>query len=249
MKEAVKDTLIVIPARYGSTRLKAKVLEEIDGKSIIERVWRAAVAADAGTVLVATESQVIVDHCAKFGAKAALTSDKCQSGTDRIYEAAKNRTENYIINVQGDEPFVSPETIKNVVALVKNSDDTDISTACYPTTDAEKINNPNAVKAVLTADKKALYFSRSPIPYKREITPENKNIPYFIHCGIYGYKRHALDRFVSLPPSNLEKLEKLEQLRALEDGMTIRSIIIETAGPAIDTAEDLKTARAYIKNL
>ncbi|MCL2888670.1 MAG: 3-deoxy-manno-octulosonate cytidylyltransferase [Elusimicrobia bacterium] len=245
----MNDTLIVIPARYGSTRLKGKMLETIDGKSIIEHVWRAAVKADAGTVLVATESKIIVDHCAKFGAKAVLTSDACQSGTDRIYEAAKNRTEDYIINVQGDEPFILPATISSVVNLVKTSDDTDISTACYPTLDVEKINNPNAVKAVLTADRRALYFSRSVVPYKREITAENKNIPYYIHCGIYGYKRHALDRFVKLPQSNLEKLEKLEQLRALEDGMTIRSILIETAGPAIDTADDLKTAREYIKNI
>ncbi|MGB2579041.1 3-deoxy-manno-octulosonate cytidylyltransferase (CMP-KDO synthetase) [Elusimicrobium simillimum] len=243
----MKDTLIVIPARYGSTRLKGKLLEEIDGKTIIEHVWRAAVASQAGEVLIATESQVIVDLCAKFGAKAVLTSAEHQSGTDRIYEAIKNRTEAFIINVQGDEPFVDPMTIKNVAQALKGNEIVDISTACYPTFDEEKINNPNAVKAVLAKNNRALYFSRSAVPYKRELTAESKKVPYYIHCGIYGYKRSALDRFVSLPPSNLETLERLEQLRALEDGMIIKSIIIKEAGPAIDTAADLEAARKYSK--
>ncbi|WP_428898188.1 3-deoxy-manno-octulosonate cytidylyltransferase (CMP-KDO synthetase) [Parelusimicrobium proximum] len=241
------DTLIVIPARYGSTRLKAKALEMIDGKSIVQMVWEACTAANAGEVLVATENQIIVEHCASFGAKAVLTSEECQSGTDRVFEAAKGRSEKYIINVQGDEPFVKPDTIFAVAKLLKDDPQTDISTACVPTLDMDKINNPNVVKAVLTDDKQALYFSRSPIPYKRDITEEIKNIPYYQHTGIYGYKRESLEKFVSLPQSTLEKLEKLEQLRALEAGMSIKCIIINEAGPAIDTAEDLEEAKKYHK--
>ncbi|ACC98458.1 3-Deoxy-D-manno-octulosonate cytidylyltransferase [Elusimicrobium minutum Pei191] len=242
------DTIIVIPARYGSTRLKAKVLEQLDGKSIVEHVWRAAKAAGEGKVLIATESPVIVEHCAKFGAQAVLTSEACQSGTDRIYEAVKNGSEDYVLNLQGDEPFVKPQTIKGVIKLLKKDSKIDIATACYPTFNDDIYKNPNAVKAVLTKDMRALYFSRSAIPYKRELTEETKKAPYYIHCGIYGYKKTALERFVNLPPSNLEKLEKLEQLRALEDGMVIKSILIEAAGPAIDTAEDLNEARKYIRN-
>jgi 3-deoxy-manno-octulosonate cytidylyltransferase (CMP-KDO synthetase) len=243
----MSDTLIVIPARYGSTRLRAKVLEEIEGKSSLRRVWEACVNAGAGDVLVATENEIIVKHCASFGAKAVLTSEACQSGTDRIYEAAKGRGEKYILNVQGDEPFVKAATIKGVAELLKQDPSCDISTACTTTLDAEKINNPNVVKAVLTEEKRALYFSRSAIPFKREITEENKTIPYFQHCGIYGYTRAALEKFVAQPPSPLEKLEKLEQLRALESNMTIKCIIIPEAGPAIDTAEDLAAAKQYIK--
>ncbi|WP_424244702.1 3-deoxy-manno-octulosonate cytidylyltransferase (CMP-KDO synthetase) [Elusimicrobium posterum] len=245
----MKDTIIAIPARYGSTRLKAKVLKEIAGKSIIEHVWRAALKADCGEVIIATESPVIVEHCASFGAKAVLTSEDCQSGTDRIYEAVKDRSESFIINLQGDEPFVDPETIKGVAKLLTQDAETDIATACYPTLDEEKINNPNAVKAVLSKGNRALYFSRCPVPYKRDLTPEVASVPYHIHCGIYGYKKAALKRFVQLPQSNLEQLEKLEQLRALEDGMVIKSIIIPSTGPAIDTAEDLAAAEEYFKNI
>ena len=117
------------------------------------------------------------------------------------------------------------------------------------TLDENKINDPNCVKAVLTKDGRALYFSRSRVPFKREITEENKNIPYWQHCGIYGYRREALQRFVSLPASNLEQLEKLEQLRALEDGMVLKCVVIDSAGPAIDTAADLAAAEEYsLKN-
>ena len=247
----MKDTLIVIPARYSSTRLPAKVLAEIEGKTIIEWVYTACKNAKVGDVLIATESEKIVEAAKKFNAKAVLTSPKCQSGTDRVFEAYKNtkKSYKYVVNVQGDEPFVQASTIKNVVALLKKDRQADISTACYPSLDEKTILEPSHVKAVLTGKKQALYFSRSVIPFKREITKETAKVPFYIHCGIYGYKEAALKKFVKLPKSTLENLEKLEQLRALENGLIIKSILIEKAGPAIDTPADLIKARAYAKKI
>lgn len=245
----MSDFLIVIPARYGSTRLPGKALKLLAGKPVVQYVYEACQKANIGEVLIATENQIVVDAAAQFGAKAVLTSDTCQSGTDRVYEAAQGRTEKFIINVQGDEPFLKPDTLKKIAALLQQDESCDIASAVAPMLDEEKINNPNCVKAVLNQDGKALYFSRSRVPYKREVTEENKNIPYWQHCGIYGYRREALQRFVSLPASPLEKLEKLEQLRALEDGMTLKCVVIEPAGPAIDTAQDLQNAEEYLKTL
>lgn len=245
----MNKVIIVIPARYGSTRFPGKPLADLQGRPIIQWVYEACKKADCGEVIIATEDERITSAAASFGAKAVMTSADCQSGTDRIYQATKGLGASYVINVQGDEPFVQPETIKAVVELVKNDDKTDISTACMPVTDADIINNPNHVKAVLAKDMRALYFSRSPIPYKREKTPESEKAPYYLHCGIYGYKIKALEQFVKLPVSPLENLEKLEQLRALEAGMTIKSALINKAGPAIDTPADLERAKEFAKNL
>lgn len=241
----MNDVLIVIPARYGSTRLPGKMLKLLAGKPVLQHVYEACAAANVGDVLIATESDIIVQEAAKFGATAVLTSEACQSGTDRVYEAAKARPERIIINVQGDEPFVKASTIAAIADLLRKEPACEIASAVAPTLDEAKIDDPNCVKAVLNKDGKALYFSRSRVPYKRELTQESKAVPYWQHCGIYGYQRQALERFVSLPPSNLEKLEKLEQLRALEDGMTLKCIVIQTAGPAIDTAADLENAEKY----
>lgn len=245
----MSDVLIVIPARYGSSRLPGKMLKTIAGKTVIEHVYQACKKANVGEVLIATENQIVVDAVAKFGAKAVLTSDQCQSGTDRIFEASKGRPEQFIINVQGDEPFILPSTVAAIAQLLKEDPSCDISTAVAPTLEDAKIDNPNCVKAVLAKDGRALYFSRSRVPFKREITEQNKNVPYWQHCGIYGYRRSALERFVSLPPSPLEQLEKLEQLRALEDGMIITCVEIKAAGPAIDTADDLRRAEEYFKQI
>ncbi len=241
------DCLIVIPARYGSTRLPAKVLEKIEGKPIIEWVYNACKKADAGEVIIATESKHIVDAAKAFGAKAVLTSESCQSGTDRVFEVAQNTDAKYIVNVQGDEPFVQPSTIKGVVELLKKDKEADIVTACVPTLDIKLITNPNHVKAVLNGEGRALYFSRSVVPYKRENDDFSLNQPYYHHCGIYGFKREALEKFVKLPKSTLESLEKLEQLRALEAGMIIKSILIKKSGPSIDTIEDLHHAKEFAK--
>lgn len=243
----MSEVLIVIPARYGSTRLPGKALKLLAGKPVVQHVWEACVKAQVGEVLIATESPIVVDAVARFGAQGVLTSDTCQSGTDRVYEAAQNRPEQIIINVQGDEPFIAPTTVQKIAQLLQKEPTCDIASAVAPTLDENKINDPNCVKAVLNKEGKALYFSRSRVPFKRELTEENKNIPYWQHCGIYGYQRKALERFVSLPPSPLEQLERLEQLRALEDGMSLKCVVIDAAGPAIDTAQDLQNAETYYK--
>ena len=244
----MSEVLIVIPARYGSTRLPGKALKLLAGKPVVQHVWQACVKAGVGEVLIATENQIVVDAAAQFGAKAVLTSESCQSGTDRVYEAAQNRPERIIINVQGDEPFIAPSTVQKIARILLADPLCDIASAVAPTLDENKIHDPNCVKAVLNKEGRALYFSRSRVPYKRELTEENKKVPYWQHCGIYGYQRKALERFVSLPPSPLEQLERLEQLRALEDGMTLKCVVIESAGPAIDTAHDLAAAEEYFKS-
>ncbi len=243
----MSDFLLAIPARFGSSRFRGKVLAKLGGKPVIEHVYRACLQTGLGSVIIATESQDVVRACEAFGATAVLTSDKCQSGTDRIFEVSQNRPEKFIINIQGDEPFIQPSTILKIADLLRRDPSCDIATAVVPTLDEEKINNPNCVKAVLTEGGKALYFSRSRVPFKREPTAKAQAVPYYHHCGIYGYKKQALEKFVSLPPSRLEKLEKLEQLRALENGLVIKAVEIEPAGPAIDTEDDLKRAEIYLQ--
>ena len=241
----MNNVLIVIPARYGSSRLPGKILKPLCGKPVIQHVYEACQKTGLGDVLIATESPIVVEAAATFGAKAVLTSEACKSGTDRVFEVAKNRPEQFIINVQGDEPFIQTKTVLSVANLLQQDPACDIATAAFARPDTEEVDNPNIVKAVLAKDGRALYFSRSRVPYKREKTAENVRIPYWHHCGIYGYRRAALERFVNLPESPLEKLERLEQLRALEDGMIIKCTEIQPSGPAIDTAEDLANAEAY----
>ena len=243
----MSDVLIAVPARYGSSRLPGKIVKILAGKPVIQRTYEKCLQAAVGDVIIATEAQIVADTCARFGAKAILTSAACQSGTYRIYEAAQGRTEQFIINVQGDEPFIDPASIVKIVQLLKSDPACDIATAVIATTDDKIIDNPNCVKAVLTADKRALYFSRSRVPYKRQPDEVALKAPYWKHCGIYGYRRAALEKFVHLPVSPLEKLEKLEQLRALEAGMCIKCVEIQPSGPAIDTEADLKAAEDYLK--
>lgn len=241
----MSDTVIAIPARFGSSRFPGKVTALLAGKPVIQHVYEACLKTNLGPVIIATESPRVVEVCNTFGANAVLTSETCQSGTDRIFEATKNTREPFIVNVQGDEPFINPQTIIKIADLLRTDPSCDIATAVMATTDDTKIENPNCVKAVLGNGMRALYFSRSRVPFKREPSAENKNFVYWHHCGIYGYRRAALKRFVSLPMGNLEKIEKLEQLRALENGMTIKCVQIEPAGPAIDTQDDLQRAQTY----
>ncbi|MBO4555719.1 MAG: 3-deoxy-manno-octulosonate cytidylyltransferase [Elusimicrobiales bacterium] len=238
--------IIAIPARYGSQRFPGKVLAKLAGKPVIQWAWEAAVKADiAEQIIVATEDRRVLEFLQSIGAKAVMTSPKCQSGTDRVWEACKDIEADYIINFQGDEPFMTAETLKKALAKLKSRPDCQIGTACVKLS-GEDVFNPNCVKIAMDAEGRALYFSRCPIPYHHPLSPLAKSYPYYLHLGFYIYRRAALEKFVSLPQSPLEKLERLEQLRALENGMRICVEEVEPLGPSIDTPEDLAAAEEYI---
>ncbi|PIZ34271.1 MAG: 3-deoxy-manno-octulosonate cytidylyltransferase [Alphaproteobacteria bacterium CG_4_10_14_0_8_um_filter_37_21] len=239
------STVVVIPSRLRATRLPNKPLAMIAGKPMIQWVYENASKADVGDVIVATCCDEILDVVKRAGGRAVLTDPDLPSGTDRVFAAVKSLSHKYdkIVNVQGDLPFIDPMSIKKVVDVFQK--DSDITSLCAPIMDDFEIGSPSVVKPVLSfindSLAKALYFSRSPVPYGAKT--------YYHHLGVYGYTFDALEKFVSLAPSYLEKSESLEQLRALEAGMTIHMGFVDSAPIAIDTPEDLEKARAYVKTL
>ncbi|MHB0994733.1 MAG: 3-deoxy-manno-octulosonate cytidylyltransferase [Elusimicrobiales bacterium] len=241
------DCLIVIPARYGSQRFPGKVLAELAGKPVIQWCWEAAVKAGLGEVTIATEHEKVLKACRAFGAKAVLTSPRCQSGTDRVYEASRGTKARFIINIQGDEPFMTAAAIKKALRKLKDSPSCQIGTACVRIKDKADIANPNCVKVAMNKEGRALYFSRCPIPFHHPLS-ELKKFPYYKHCGFYIYRREALERFVKLKPGALERLERLEQLRALANGLAIAVAEVSPLGPAIDAPEDLRAAERFLKS-
>lgn len=238
--------ITLIPSRLGSTRLPNKPLANIAGKAmilhVVDRVWEAGIK----DVYVAAAEKEIADVVEKAGAKAVLTDPDLASGTDRIYQAlqkiSNNQDVEYIINVQGDLPTIEPDVIKQTLELIKKGD-CDITTAVAKITNNNEKTNPNVVKAVVSwkSDKEgqALYFTRATAPYGEG--------DLFHHIGLYIYKRSALEKFVKLEASQLEKREKLEQLRALENNMTIGVVKVNTVPLGVDTLEDLETAREMLK--
>ena len=237
------NPIILIPARMASTRLPGKPLADIAGKPMIVRVAEQARKADCGDVVIATDSVEVKQSAEKYGFKAIITRSDHESGSDRIYEALLNLGGDYdsIINVQGDLPTIAPDDIRAVMIPLQNKD-CDIATLAVEISDDAEKTNPNVVKLVGSPIEKnlfrALYFTRATAPYG--------DGPLYHHIGLYGYKRSALERFVSLSPSTLEKREKLEQLRALEAGMAIHAAIIDTVPLGVDTPEDLEKARAVL---
>lgn len=235
--------VIVIPARYESTRLPGKPLLEISGKSLIHLVYeRARESRLKDRVIIATDDQRIIDAASSFGAEAVMTSPSCKSGTDRVFEAVKDTDAGLIINVQGDEPFIRPDMIDLLFSVMEN-ESLDVATLCAPVTDDNEYSNPNTVKVVLDKNGFALYFSRSPIPYVRN---GNTRPMLYKHIGIYGFKGEFLKQFVSMPKSRLEETESLEQLRILENGFRIRVLTTHYDGFGIDTMEDLQRARLIL---
>ncbi len=239
------NTLIVIPARVSSTRLPGKVLADIDGRPLIVRVYECAMASKVGEVIVACDDLRVKEAIECVGGTALLTDPDLPSGTDRVFEAWQEfdneKKYDYIINVQGDLPFVDAEFIQKAAAVMKDSD-YDISTLATPIKD-KSYECLSVVKPVISftdlENGKALYFSRSVIPYGG---------PYYKHVGIYCFRAESLVKFVKLPQSTLEKIEKLEQLRALENDMTIGITVIDKDSPiSIDTYEDLENARIYAR--
>jgi 3-deoxy-manno-octulosonate cytidylyltransferase (CMP-KDO synthetase) len=235
----------IIPARYHSTRLEGKPLVDIHGKPMIQRVYEQVKAADMlDDVLVATDDQRILDAVTGFGGKAVMTSQAHTTGTDRIAEVARDLDVQVIINVQGDEPFITPTMIDEVATPLLNNPDIPMCTLMHEITE-EDFQNPNVVKVVTDQAGFGLYFSRSLIPYPRKKEGHHA----FEHIGIYGYQREFLLKLTQLPPTPLETTEALEQLRVIENGYQIKVILTQAHDYiplSIDTPEDLERAKKLL---
>jgi 3-deoxy-manno-octulosonate cytidylyltransferase (CMP-KDO synthetase) len=238
---------VFIPARMASTRLPGKPLADIHGKPMIVHVWERSCEANVDDVYVACAEQEIADAVAKAGGQAILTDPNHPSGTDRIYEALQKSGNNYdfIVNVQGDLPSLDPKIINYALALMQNQQ-VDIATLAAVIKNVEERANPNVVKAVIAfTDKnnsgRALYFTRATAPYG--------DGDLYHHIGLYVYRAKSLEKFVNLAPSNLEKREKLEQLRALENNMRIDVAVVDTVPLGVDTKEDLEKVRGLMSGV
>ena len=254
MTEINKKLIVTIPARLAATRLPNKPLADIHGRPLIVHVWERVVAAigSVDQVIVAAGDAEIVDVIQSAGGRVVLTDPDLPSGSDRVFRAIQEiekkdgiRLE-HIINVQGDLPTLAPELVKKTADLLQ--DGSEMASLVAEIKDPREIDNPNVVKAIVSWDEastkqekvgRGLYFTRAAAP--------SGDGPYYHHIGIYGYQRDALEKFVNLPPSTLEKREKLEQLRALEDGMTIRLACVDTIPLGVDTQEDLEIARKILQ--
>lgn len=237
-------TSIIIPARYASTRLPGKPLIKIGGKSIIQWVYeKAKQAKSADEVVVATDDKRIYDEVISFGGLVRMTSPNHKCGSDRIAEIVSGDANIGIaVNVQGDEPMIDPESIDKAIEAIKESD-ADISTLIRVIKDKEEITNPNVVKCVVSKSGMAMYFSRSPIPYERN---EGKS-PVYAHIGLYAYKSDSLLKMTKMEQTPLEMSESLEQLRALENGMRIKTVVVGYSPVGIDTEEDVENFKKIIE--
>ncbi len=257
---------VIIPARLDSARFPGKVLAPLHGRPLIEHVWeRACGSASASEIIVATDSLNVLEAVHAFGGRAVMTDPGHPSGTDRIAEVARTLDCDIIVNVQGDEPLIRAEVIDLVAGLLEEDERASLGTAATRCTDPAEIADPNVVKVVLDREGFAMYFSRAPIPYNRDKWPsladaadgdavredgaaENGPAGPLRHIGIYSYRREVLLRLTELEPTRLERIEKLEQLRALEHGMRIKVGITDFESHGVDTPEDLvRVSKMYDK--
>lgn len=240
----MSKTAIIIPARYGSSRLEGKPLMEVEGKPIIQWVYEKAKQSKlADMIIVATDDERIFNAVNTFGGDVEMTSVNHKCGSDRIKEVVMRHPEiSYIVNLQGDEPLIKPESIDEVIRNVKEDDNADISTLIRLIKDETEAQNPNLVKCVTDNFGYAMYFSRARIPYERNANQAD----CYGHLGIYGYKREALIKMTELPQTTYEKSESLEQLRALQNGMRIKTSTVDFVPVGIDTIDDLEHFRQII---
>jgi 3-deoxy-manno-octulosonate cytidylyltransferase (CMP-KDO synthetase) len=239
-------TIAVIPARYASTRFPAKLMQDLCGKTVIQRTYESAVNTHLfDDVFVVTDSILIYNEIINNGGKAIMSVREHESGSDRIAEAVENLDVDIVVNVQGDEPFINKEPLAKVLEVFRNDFDNkvDLASLMFQITDPGEIENPNNVKVVTDQSGFALYFSRSVIPYPRDI---NAGVRYMKHIGIYAFRKQALLDFYHLPMKSLEASEKLEQLRYLEFGKRIRMVETNQGSIGIDTPEDLEQARKLL---
>lgn len=241
----------VIPARYASTRFPAKPLADIAGQTMIEWVYnQCKKSKKLNKVIVATDNDKIYQHVKEKGGDVCMTSESHISGTDRCAEVLSLSSEmfDYVINIQGDEPFIDPRQIDLLVSLLDGK--TELATLIKKVTDASALNNSNIVKVITNAHGEAIYFSRSPLPHLRNIKSEDwlSHFTFFKHIGMYAYRADILSKITKLKPSALEKAESLEQLRWIENGFTIKVAETDIESMGIDTPEDLEIALAQLKN-
>ncbi len=230
----------ILPARWGSTRFPGKPLHLIAGKPLIQHVWeqcRKCQRLDG--LVIATDDERILAAAESFGARVVMTSPGHPTGTDRLAEAVRSLPgAEIIVNIQGDEPLIDPALIDRLAAAMAADPSLDMATAANPLDPADPaVRDPNVVKVVTALDGRALYFSRSPLPYFRNPVD---GLPVYRHKGIYAYRRTFLERFVTWPPSPLEKAESLEQLRALENGASIKVLVTDDTSPGVDTLEQAR---------
>jgi 3-deoxy-manno-octulosonate cytidylyltransferase (CMP-KDO synthetase) len=234
------NKIAVIPARYDSVRFPGKPLATLYGKPIIQHVYQKVINTELfDDVIVATDDQRIFDAIIQFDGKVMLTSKKHQSGTDRVAEICEKIKCDIVVNVQGDEPFISKKPLEE---LIFSFNDKKVEVASLMHKINSDLENPNYVKVVCDINNFALYFSRSVIPFIRDHKSRYSAFDYYKHIGVYAFRKDTLLKFVALPQSRLEKIEKLEQLRMLQNGIRIKMVETEYTGIGIDTPEDLKKA-------
>jgi 3-deoxy-manno-octulosonate cytidylyltransferase (CMP-KDO synthetase) len=235
--------IAAIPARYAATRFPAKLMQLLGNNPVILHTYRNTVATGLfDDVLIITDSDLIFQLIVSNGGKAVMSKQEHESGTDRIAEAVEFTDADIIINVQGDEPFVQKQPLEELIRVMKDPA-VQVGSLMHVITDPAIVTDPNCVKVVVDSFKNALYFSRSAIPFNRDVL---NNITYYKHIGIYGYKKEALLKFTKLKPSVLEQAEKLEQLRLLENGIPIRMVLTGPWSISIDTPKDLEKAKGLL---
>jgi 3-deoxy-manno-octulosonate cytidylyltransferase (CMP-KDO synthetase) len=240
------NTLGVIPARYGAQRFPGKPLALIAGKPLIQRVYeQTAQSARLDKVIVATEDTRILEAVTRFGGDAMLTSPACATGTDRVAEVARQYPCDLVVNIQGDEPLMRPEMIDQLVAGIQSDAGCVMATLARKIESAELLDNPNVVKVAIARTGNALYFSRHPIPYARDASSaravdQMQHASYHKHLGIYAYRHEFLMRYVRMPQTGLELTEKLEQLRALDNGFAIKVLVTPFDSIGVDRPEDVE---------
>jgi len=242
------EAIGIIPARYSATRFDGKVLAEIAGKPMIQHVWeRAKKAKFLDDLIIAADDERIVAAVEKYGGKAVFTAKGHRSGTDRLTEIANSLEIKVVVNIQADEPLIEPSMIDLLIRTILDDEEVVMATMAKKITDETEIANPNVVKVITDKNDFALYFSRSPIPYVRneDLTPKERII--YKHIGIYAYTKDFLFMLTNMPSSRLEKIEKLEQLRALENGHRIKVLETKFDTIGVDTPQDLERVRNLIK--
>ncbi|NTW57095.1 MAG: 3-deoxy-manno-octulosonate cytidylyltransferase [Chlorobiaceae bacterium] len=242
------NVVILIPARLDSTRLPGKMLADVEGVPLIVRTWRQALKSRlANRVAVATDSPEIAEVLHACGAEVIMTSPGLSCGTERIAEAARLIGGDVFVNLQGDEPLISPENIDLVIGPFLAAVSPDCATLVFPVAQDElqQLDDPNVVKVVMDRKGYALYFSRSPLPYRRNMHPSTL---FYRHIGLYAFSAKVLQQFASLPPSMLEASESLEQLRLLENGYRIRCVVTGTDTPGVNTIEELELVRRMVRS-